>query len=317
MYNKNQIQEKINEKFPNERIQVLTYTKMKEPFSFLCENCGEITTFSSAESVLYGSKFCCSCARKKKETLEVKHKIDYLLSKTDKIVIIPFAKISENMEFKCPHCGNNFKRMPRVFLKTQKCPYCETRVKLKPQNVFEADLKEKYGDEYKLVGEYKGSYEKTLIKHNYCGFIWGITPHNLLTGKGCPKCNRFSSKGEKAIQQFLEQRNFEYEREYCFTDSNISSLRFDFFLPQHRILIEFQGEQHFKPVDWFGGEDNLKKQQRRDRLKREFAQNNNYTLIEILYSELKEINFILAQRLSLAGLEPSGSKQKPSEKMMI
>ena len=48
-----------------------------------------------------------------------------------------------------------------------------------------------YGDEYKVLGEYKNCKSKILIRHNCdkCNYHeWDISPSKLLLGKGCPVC---------------------------------------------------------------------------------------------------------------------------------
>ena len=42
--------------------------------------------------------------------------------------------------------------------------------------------------EIEVLGLYKSSYEKILVKHS-CGREWMVTPANLLKGRGCAKCN--------------------------------------------------------------------------------------------------------------------------------
>lgn len=60
------------------------------------------------------------------------------------------------------------------------------------------------------------------------------------------------------------------------------SLRFDIFIPSLNILIEYQGKQHYNPVNFFGGEEQFLKQKQNDLMKKEFCFNNNLKLITIL-----------------------------------
>ena len=43
--------------------------------------------------------------------------------------------------------------------------------------------------------------------------------------------------------------------------------RLDFFLPDYNIAIEYQGEQHFKPIKYFGGEKRFIDRIERDKKK--------------------------------------------------
>ena len=55
----------------------------------------------------------------------------------------------------------------------------------------------------------------------------------------------------------------------------------DVFIPEWNVAIEYQGKQHYEPVDYFGGEDALRERQRRDRRKRRLCRQNGCTLIEV------------------------------------
>ena len=54
-------------------------------------------------------------------------------------------------------------------------------------------------------------------------------------------------------------------------------------MPKHNILIECQGEQHERPIEYFGGDEQFKIQQEHDKRKREYADSNNYDFLEIWY----------------------------------
>lgn len=56
-------------------------------------------------------------------------------------------------------------------------------------------------------------------------------------------------------------------------------LRFDFYLPELKLLIECQGNQHFTPIDFFGGEIRYKEQLDRDKLKYKYCLDNDLTLL--------------------------------------
>jgi very-short-patch-repair endonuclease len=62
-------------------------------------------------------------------------------------------------------------------------------------------------------------------------------------------------------------------------------LPFDFYIPEFNMCIEYDGEQHFKAVDYFGGEDGLKIRQIHDRIKTDYCNSNNILLLRIRYDE--------------------------------
>ena len=59
----------------------------------------------------------------------------------------------------------------------------------------------------------------------------------------------------------------------------------DVFIPSLEVGLEYQGIQHFEPVDFFGGEEGFQTTQERDKRKAELCQQNGVTLIYWRYDE--------------------------------
>ena len=74
---------------------------------------------------------------------------------------------------------------------------------------------------------------------------------------------------------------------------NKGKLRFDFYIKNNDIdyLIEVNGIQHYKPIDFFGGIDGFEYQKKRDEIKRNFCKKNKITLLEISYLEIKDNSY--------------------------
>jgi very-short-patch-repair endonuclease len=68
---------------------------------------------------------------------------------------------------------------------------------------------------------------------------------------------------------------------------------FDFFIPEFNTCIEYDGRQHFEPIEYFGGFYSLEKQRIKDKIKDNFCKNNNIKLIRIPYYEFDNIEKIL------------------------
>ena len=93
----------------------------------------------------------------------------------------------------------------------------------------------------------------------------------------------------------FEENGITYEREKRFEglvgSTPNSRLRYDFFLPQYNMLIEFDGEQHFAPVRIKGRlsqDQAIDKYQRcvaNDTKKTQYAHDHGYTLLRIRYDE--------------------------------
>ena len=116
------------------------------------------------------------------------------------------------------------------------------------------------------------------------------------SGARCPFCRE--SKGEKDILKYLDEHNVKYIRQYRYEDCrDVKPLPFDFYLPDYNICIEYDGELHYKSIDFYGGEEELMRQQNRDNIKTQYCKDNNITLIRIPYWDLNNINKILSENL--------------------
>ena len=107
-----------------------------------------------------------------------------------------------------------------------------------------------------------------------------------------------ASFGERKIHQILENAGLDYKMEYIFPDlrsPNGRPLRFDFvvFDDDGNIdyLIEYQGRQHYEPVQKYGGKQGFYQQKHNDDKKRRFCALNHYKLIEIPYTDEDFITF--------------------------
>lgn len=113
----------------------------------------------------------------------------------------------------------------------------------------------------------------------------------------CPKCgNPRQSRGEKEIEDYLKKQGVEYRKEYTFKDlvsPRGGVLRFDFAVFKDGVLdylIEYDGMQHFEPVDYFGGQVYLNKVRENDNIKNEYCKEHGIRLIRFRYDE--PINFM-------------------------
>jgi very-short-patch-repair endonuclease len=104
------------------------------------------------------------------------------------------------------------------------------------------------------------------------------------------------SHGEKEIVKYLDDSRIEYVPQYSF--SNLrgvkgGTLSYDFYVPAHNMLIEYQGIQHYRPIAAFGGEEQFDVQLEHDERKRLYANENGYLLVEIRYDQINNIANIL------------------------
>ena len=121
------------------------------------------------------------------------------------------------------------------------------------------------------------------------------------------------STGELLIQDYLIKNSIAFIREQEF-DGLINNktgyrLRFDFYLPDLRTCIEFDGKQHFEYTEEFDKGDTTKFKERklRDGIKDKFCKQKGIILLRIRYTEFSNINNILKNIIKKYTLIPKKS----------
>jgi predicted nucleic acid-binding Zn-ribbon protein len=132
-----------------------------------------------------------------------------------------------------------------------------------------------------------------------CGEIWKNSYHNIMSKliNSCPDCS--CRKNEKIVKNFLKENNIIFEKIEIKLPINIRRCRPDFYIPSMNLIIEYNGDHHYRPVT-FGGsmEKALKKfeyQQIRDSQLRTYCKENNIILEEIdgrKYVNVKLIDYL-------------------------
>lgn len=124
-----------------------------------------------------------------------------------------------------------------------------------------------------------------------CGTYTYVHSYTLTSGHtmscGCLRSEAVS-KGETKIAETLNNLAIEYEREKKFVDCKGiggKPLRFDFYIPDKGLLIEYDGIQHIKPIMYFGGDDKYNAQVANDKIKNDYCLEHGIPLIRIPYTD--------------------------------
>ena len=133
-----------------------------------------------------------------------------------------------------------------------------------------------------------------------CGYKWQATPDHLLHSGCCPECS--ATPNEIKLGNILTDLGYTIERQKKYDDCRDQlPLPFDIYIQELNILVEYDGEQHYMPVN-FGGisdeeaEENLLKVQYHDAIKNEYCKNHDIPLIRVPYWEKHNIKeFIIMQ----------------------
>lgn len=162
------------------------------------------------------------------------------------------------------------------------CPYCRG-IKVIDTNSFI-----KYGNlihhnkyDYSKV-EYVNSLTKVCIICPQHGEFWQTPNDHINNKRGCFRC--CESKLEADVRFLLEENNITFIQE-CNKNTLkwLNKQTLDFYLPKYQIAIECQGEQHYSPVNFFGGMEGYIDTLNRDKIKYETAQKNGVRIIYFTY----------------------------------
>lgn len=276
------------------------YVNNHAPVICQCKICSYI--WNAIPSDLMLGTGCPNCAGNIKKThiqfiKEISSSMDSNIS-----VIGIYNDAKTPIECQCKICKTIFKAMPYNLKLGTGCKKCADRIngklRLKNNLQFIDELKNKNSN-VEVLGQYLGANSKIEVQCTVCKNVWSPIASSLLCGTGCPSCK--ISHGEKCVQFFLDKNNITYHHPAKF-DNLIGiggrHLSYDFYLPQYNLLIEFQGEQHERPVEHFGGVKKFVIQKIHDTRKRRYAHEHNISLLEIWYYENNKIDKILTQTLN-------------------
>jgi very-short-patch-repair endonuclease len=196
------------------------------------------------------------------------------------------------MLYICPE-GHKHTSSLDNFLRGYRCPECAGQV------ITYKQVKKSFEEEGYVLLSIGYINRKTKLEYIYPqGHENSICWSDWKSDNRCSK--RCTSKGEKTIENLLRKKNVKYICQYRFKDcKNLQPLPFDFYLPEHNLAIEYDGEQHLKIGHFMGSEEELKERQRLDNIKTQYCKDNNINLLRIPYWEFKNIENILKQELNL------------------
>ena len=311
-YTNESFKEKIKETCPNitvignyEEIQ----DKMNGNIQCKCNICGHIW-YPNIVALKRGQN-CPECNKKIQHNLNVKSKeqfiedarkihgnkydyskVEYINGKT-KVCII------------CPEHGE-FWQLPQAHISGKEgCPKCA--------NEFRGKLLRRTNEDFikiaNSVHNNKYKYDKCMYttKRNKVTITCPIhgdfeqTAGNHIRGTGCPKCKQ--SKGEILVQSLLNKYKISHIYQYTLNKTiNNRKVVVDFVCKHNDIkyIIEYNGIQHYEPVEFFGGEEVFKLQKIRDNKLKEACKKSNIIFIEIpYYLSNEEIEKIIIEKFNI------------------
>lgn len=247
---------------------------------------------------------CPYCAGRYKTTKDI-----IPLIKNKNVEVISEYKGNEKpIKCRCKICGHEWTTVTKVLTTNGSgCPKCgrlnADNSRRKTQEQFIKDLAEVNPD-IEVVGQYKNTHTKIRCRCKKDGFEWDAYPANLLNrSAGCYRCN--ASLSEKLLLNILDEMQIKYKHQYIIKDCKyVDVLKFDAFDVDNNIAFEYNGEQHYYPVDFAGkGEewarDQFQLTQQRDNAKIKYCNDNNIPIVIIPYWEKNNMESFIRNKLDL------------------
>jgi very-short-patch-repair endonuclease len=192
----------------------------------------------------------------------------------------------------CNICEHSFEIMPCDICNDRWCPYCshkklcedEKWCEMCYENSFDCHPKSECWskkNEERQRQVFLHSNKKYLFDCDTCGKEFLSSPNKIAYGNWCPFCK---NKTEAKIYDWLK-KYFKVERQKTFKGcENERPLRFDFYLSDYNIIIECDGIQHFKEIEYWNMD--LSERQKRDKFKEDFLLQNKIAIIRIFQEDV-------------------------------
>lgn len=292
--------QEVKEYIENEGYELLSkeYKDANSPLIIKCPN-GHITSTMTFGNFKANHR-CSECVENTK--YEQNYVEKYIERYNYELLSKEYKGANSPLTIKCPegHITNTitFSR----FKQGHRCKKCAD-IELSKIKMHSFDYIKEYVESfgYKLLStEYKGSNNYISLRCPL-GHIYDTgTFSSFQQGCRCTHCNRISN-GEQKIMDYLNKFNikFIHDKGY-FKDlltKNNKPLRPDFIIEDKKIWIEFDGGQHYKIVDYFGGLMELINIKYKDEMKNKYSKENGWKLIRIPYWDYDRIEEILDREL--------------------
>lgn len=296
------IEEKYNGKF-----SIVSFKSTKERITCKCNACNYIWN-PYAEKLLYSIQKCPKCDkkevwknRKDKTTFErIVKRIKNIFPSYD-LSLIPKDICTQNEKITaiCPVHGKFETTADSLLHKhgCKKCQYDKLRDKLstkKGKLIEESKAIHNNFYDYSKVENDGFSSLNTIICPNHGEFMQDFE-HHLRRKQGCPYCSK--SHLETEIRTYMENNCIDFIQGH--KNSIFGNMHIDFYLPKYNIAIECQGEQHYLPIKFFGGDEKFALQVKNDIRKRKICEENGIKLFYFTHFKNKVDNKFTFSDLNL------------------
>ena len=162
--------------------------------------------------------------------------------------LVVYKNMRTKIQIICPVHGV-FEQRPDMHLSGSGCIQCANIKKTKDNYAFKNELINLFGNKYDLnLVDYNGCYKKIKLicpVHS----IFEQTPRILLSGSGCPKCNKINADNkqrrnkESLIKEFNNIHNYKFD--YSLVDYINVYTKIKIICPEHGLFFQ-QPREHLK-----------------------------------------------------------------------
>lgn len=311
-----EVKKRIFEKYGTD-YELVSYSTVRD--ITVKHKCG-IVEETSLYALLRSNYYNCKCNGILKRTASYSERLDYFINKSKKVhgdkydysEVILGSFRNTRVKIICSVHGY-FLQVPSVHMSGNGCRLCanekigksiaqpeETRRKIEDKN----------GHKLIIIDErpLRTGFNDLKVQCKKCQKKMTFTCSNLILQEvECKFCG-MKSRGERNIKRFLERNGIKYKSQKTFSDcinpKSKQPLRFDYYLEELNICVEFDGVHHFKEEEYFGGNkpawyskmdyENIKF---RDELRDNYCKENGIKMIRIPYWKKDQINNILSEEL--------------------
>lgn len=211
------------------------------------------------------------------------------------VVIGKYTKSSDKIKVRHADCGREYEVEANSFLMGSTCEVCSykkrgTKTRIDPTEYVINTLL-RTNNEFIPISLYKRSWEPVKYRHRGCGTEFERTPNDFLGRSTCPKCHSSKSLGELRVSKTLKRLGVIFEEEKPIG----RTLRSDFYLPEYQAYIEYDGHQHFYPIEFWGGRKAFEKQKRNDAIKNKYFEFLGFPYLRIPYWNYDRVEEIVAE----------------------
>lgn len=182
-------------------------------------------------------------------------------------------------------CGMEFEATPHDVARGKKCPFC-TKTDIGKSESFQRKIYSRFGEKIFMTENFKGMPIPMTFMCSSCGKSFRCKPKKLLEFKKCPICSDEYDKME--IELFLETAGIRYEKDHMEIPGIV--LNFDFYIPEYRMLIDYEGRSTYDDIPGIKMIPSIKN---KIPLKKIWCMKNKTNYLRIPYWESERINRIL------------------------